>query len=223
MKRPLIQLTLLAASIAGLVACDQSKQVRNEAQDLNETKQEAVKEQAELQQEHQKEQAELRQEETREIQREQPGVRPIDSMGTHDDPAERAQERAELARDQAEERADLAKNQNEKIREEKKDVVEAKQEANEQRAEIVKDSREELTKLDQRAAELRNKVVEAKPEDKAQVTSALSGWPTQRREVERDIEALNSVKEANLDRAKTRVEKKLSALDNTLDRAESRF
>jgi len=223
MKRPLIHLTLLAASIAGLVACDQSKEVRSEAQDLNETKQEAVKEQAELQQEQRKEQAELRQEETREIQREQPGARPIDTMGTHDDSAERAQERAELTREQAKDRADLAKDQNEKIRDEKKDLVEAKQDANEQRAEILKDSREELTKLDERAAQLRNKVVEATAEDKAQVTSALSGWPTQRRDVERDIDALTSVKEANLNRAKTRVEKKLSALDNTLDRAESRF
>ena len=220
---------ILAASIAGLIACDSAKQVQQETQDLNETKQEAAKDQAELRNEQLREQAELRQDEQRDMPRD-PALRPIDGTGmvqpgttgriddrTHD----MAEERADLAKDQAEERVDLNKKQSQKIRDAQKELAEAKQDANEQRGELVKDTRDKLRVLDERAAELRTKVSTATAEDKAEVTTALSGFPTKRQALERDIEALGSVKEANLSRAKDKVEKQLSSLDKTLDRAES--
>jgi len=220
---------ILAASIAGLIACDSAKQVQQETQDLNETKQEATKDQAELRNEQQREQAELRQDEQRNMPRD-PALRPIDGTGmvqpgttgrTDDRAQDMAEERADLAKDQAEERVDLNKKQSQKIRDAQKELAEAKNDANEQRGELLKDTRDKLRELDERAAELRTKVSTATPEDKAEVTSALSGFPTKRQALERDIEALGSVKEANLTRAKDKVEKQLSSLDKTLDRAES--
>jgi hypothetical protein len=65
------------------------------------------------------------------------------------------------------------------------------------------------------------RVEQGKAEDGKQVNSALAGFPSQRRAVERDIDALDKVTAANLNRAKENVEKKLSSLDKTLDRAEA--
>jgi len=85
----------------------------------------------------------------------------------------------------------------------------------------VKDSRDELRDLDERAQKLRVKTETASPETRTQVTSALSGFPSERKSVERDIEAINTVQEANLKRAKDKVKKELGSLDKRLDRAES--
>ena len=215
MKRPLTNIMILAGSIAALSACDRSKQVERESQDLSQTQQETVKEQAELAQQQRQEQAELRNEQ--EHDRMHPSA-----IGA-DTPTEQAEERADMARDQAQERARLNERQGEKMREEHKDLAEARHEANEQREDIEKDSRDKLADLDQRAQKLRDKVVEATEQERADVRSALTPFSGQREAAERDIEALDSVKEANLNRAKEKVQKRLSALDTTLDRAESKL
>lgn len=220
---------ILAASIAGLIACDSAKQVQQETQDLNATKQEVAKDQAELRQEQRQEQAELRTDENRAVARD-PALRPVDGTGAVEPGVnaraenrmqDRAEDRADLAKDQAEERADLNQKATDKIRDKQEDLAEAKQDANEERGDLLKDSRDKLRKIDERAAELRTKVSSATAEDKAQVTTALSSFPTKRQALERDIEALSSVKEANLSRAKDKVEKQFSSLDKTLDKAES--
>jgi hypothetical protein len=224
---------ILAASIAGLIACDSTKQVQQETQDLNETKQEVAKDQADMRRDQAQEQAELRKDEQRDTARD-PALRPMDGTGVvepgvnaradnraQDRAQDMAEERADLAKDQAEERAKLNEKSADKIRDEKQDLAEAKKDANEQRGDLVQDSRDKLRQIDARAEELRTKVSSATPEDKAQVTTALTGFPTKRQALERDIEALGTVKEANLSRAKDKVEKQLSSLDKTLDKAES--
>jgi len=220
---------ILAASIAGLIACDSTKNVQEERQDLNEAKQEAAKDQAELRADQQKEQAELRKDENRDIARD-PAMRPVDGTGVVEPGVnarvektaqDNAEERAELAKDQAEDRADLKQETRENVRDKKEDLAEAKKDANEERGDLLKDSREKLRKIDAREAQLRTKVSTASAQDKAEVTTALNSFPTQRKALERDIEALSSVKAANLSRAKDKVEKQFSSLDKTLDKAES--
>jgi hypothetical protein len=215
MKRPLTNIMILAGSIAALSACDRGKQVERESQDLSQTQQETVKEQAELTREQRQEQADLQNEQARDM------AHP-NAIGT-DNPAERAEERADLSREQAEERARLSQRQSEKMREEQKDLAEAKQEANEQRADIVKDSRDKLADLDERAQKLRDKLAQANAQEQTEVRSALTPFSGQRQAIERDIEALDSVREANLSRTKEKLQKHLSALDTTLDRAESKL
>lgn len=241
MKRTLTpRVMILAASIAGLIACNASKKVEEQQQDLAETRQEVAKDQADLRNDQMKESANLQQEQLREQQRDGVGAptvnrtgEPIartDTMGHRDtndireNQNERAEDRTDLAKEHAEERAELNKDSAEKLQAKKEDVAEAKQDANEQRADLVKDSREKLRDLDERADKIRTKIGTGEaeePKERTQVTTALSTYPTQRQAAERDIEALNSVSEANLNRAKKQVDKQLSSLDKVLDRAES--
>lgn len=219
MKRSLTShALLLAASIAGLSACNTGKRVEQESQDLNQAKQEAANEQAQLRQEQRQEQIELTEEQRHDntdmVGRTKPAEERVE---------ERVEERAELNQDQAAQRQRLNERQNERIRDEQEDVTEAARAAAEQRADIMKDSRKELGKMDERAAELRSKAAQASVEERAAVDSALSAYPSRRDAVERDIEALDTVKAANLNRAKDKVEKQLSKLDQTLDRAESKL
>lgn len=250
------RLMIIAASIAGLVACDSAKKAEQAQQNHYENAQEAAKEQAELTQEQRKEQAKLNQEhaeEKREVMKD--GVEERNDMargsdttlGRGTDPAardmranrevaeernevanerteltrEQQKERADLTKEQAEERADLSKDHAEERTEGSRKIAEASKDADEDRAEIVKDTREKLRDLDERAAKLQAKAQEASPQEKTQVSSALSAFPTKRQALERDIEALNNVAAANLNRAKDKVEKQISSLEKSLDRAES--
>jgi hypothetical protein len=218
------RLLILAASMAGLIGCDNAaKKVEQEQQDLTEQRQEAQKEQAELVQEQQEEQRDLandRAEPTRDMAG-QRGTEPARAGG--DMAAQGSTDRmGELKQEQQEERADLQKEQAEELQDEKKDLVEAKEDVNAQRADLVNEQSEKLRDLQKRADELRAKAEgEAEGQKAQQVTAALSKFPTQQQSIERDIEALRTVKETNLNRAKTQVEKKLSSLEKTLDRAES--
>lgn len=229
------RLLILAASIAGLVACDNAKRVQEEKQDIVQEQHEANKERADLARDQQQERVDLNRKTEHDIAEEQrdlakaerdQGAPMKNNPGTEArdvDHAvgERNDKMAELNREQAKERANLAKDQAEERKDERKDLAAARQDLNEERAESVKDSREELRDLDQRAEKLRVKTETATPETKSQVTTALSGFPSERRTVERDIDALNTVQEANFKRAKDKVKKELSSLDKRLDRAES--
>ena len=229
------RLLILAASIAGLVACDSTKRVQEEKQDIAQEQNEAQKERADLAREQHQERVDLNQKTGQEIAEERRDL----AAAEHDQGAplkndavreQRDVERElgarnekvnELDQKQAKERADLAKDQRAERVEQREDLADARRDLNQERAEIVKDSREELRDLDQRAEKLRQKVETATPETKSQVTTALSGFPTERKAVERDIESITTVQEANLKRAKDKLKKELSSLDKRLDRAES--
>jgi hypothetical protein len=219
---------ILAASIAGLIACDNApKQVDRTQQDLSEHRQEAAKEQAELRREHEKERVDLQREAQRERANDPVVVPPADTRAevreenAREERAEINRETTDLKKEHAKERADLNQEQAKDRKDLHEDLNEAKKDAERERAEIVKDSREKLQELDQRAAEVRARVEQGRAEDARQANSALSAFPGQRKAVERDIDALNTVTAANLNRAKGNVEKKLSSLDKTLDRAEA--
>jgi DNA repair exonuclease SbcCD ATPase subunit len=230
------RLLILAAAIAGFSACDNAgKRVQEEKQDIAQEQQEAEKARAELAREQREERADLNRKTQNEVAEEHKDLAQAErgqGAPLQNDPArERNDVDRELAArgekvdtlqdKQAKERAELAKDQQEERVEQRKDLAEARRDLNEERAEIVKDSREELRDLDQRAEKLRQKTETASPETKTQVTTALSGFPTERKAVERDIDALNTVQEANLRRAQDKVKKELSGLDKRLDRAES--
>jgi hypothetical protein len=230
------RLLILAASIAGLVACDNAaKRVQEEKQDIAQEQNEAVKERADLAREQREERVDLdrkTQGDIAEEQRDLAKAQRDEGAPMKNDPErearevnragqERGEETAELSQKHAKERANLAKEQQNERKEQKEELSEARRDLNEERADLMKDSREELRELDERAEKLRNKTETATPETKSQVTTALSGYPSERRTVERDIEALSTVQEANLKRAKDKVKKELSSLDKRLDRAES--
>jgi hypothetical protein len=230
------RLLILAASIAGLVACDNAaKRVQEEKQDIVHEQNEATKERADLARKQQEERVDLNRKTEHDIAEEQrdlakaqadQGAPMKNNPSTEAREVDRAvdkrnEEVAELHQKQAKERANLAKDQAEERKDQREDLAEARRDLNQERAEIVKDSREELRDLDQRAEKLRAKTETATPETKSQVTSALAGFPSERRTVERDIDSLNTVQEANLKRAKDKVKKELSSLDKRLDRAES--
>jgi len=223
MKTITPRLMILAAAMAGLIACDNAKKVEQEQQDLTEQRQEVQKEQAELTQEHRKEQADLAKDRAEELRPDDRANAPMAAPN-----AERIrdtnEEAAELNREQQKERADLRQDNAEELRGKEKDVVEAKQAVNEERAEIVSDKSEKLRKLETRVQEVQAKAqTETEGQKAQQVTAALSTFPTQRQAIERDIEALKTVTETNLNRAKDSVEKKLSSLEKVVDKAESRL
>ncbi|MET0339965.1 MAG: hypothetical protein ABW252_03150 [Polyangiales bacterium] len=236
------RLLMLAAAMAGLVACDNAKQAEQAQQNKLENQQEAAKDQAELTNEQRQEQAKLNQnqaeqqrdlakdenEKTREL------ARGEDAKDVAEERNEMAKDRADLHNEQQKERADLNKDQHEEQRDLAKDKAEERADdqnkvakktdkANEDRAEIVNDSREKLRELDTRLNELQQKAAAASPKEKTQVTTALATFPKGRQALERDIEALGTVQATNLNRAKTQVENKLSGLDKILDKAESRL
>lgn len=229
------RLLILAASIAGLVACDNAKRVQEEKQDIVQEQNEATKERADLARDQYQERVDLNRKTGHDIAEEQRDLAKAENdqgAPMKNDPAaeardvdhavgQRNEKMAELNRDQAKERANLAKDQAEERQDKREDLAAARRDLNEERAETVKDSRDELRDLDQRAEKVRTKTETATPETKSQVTTALSGFPTERRAVERDIDALTTVQEANFKRAKDKVKKELSSLDKRLDRAES--
>lgn len=229
------RLLILAAAIAGFSACDRANQVQEEKQDIAQEQTKAENDRAELAREQQKERADLErksdqniaeeQKDLAQAQRGQGGAMHNDSTREQRDVDHQIDERNEKMNDlnqkQAKERADLSKDQAKERADEREDLTEARRDLNEERAEMVKDSRQELNDLDERAQKLRTKVETATPETRTHVTTALSGFPTERKAVERDIDALNTVQEANFKRAKDKVKKELSSLDKRLDRAES--
>ncbi|HEX5659268.1 MAG TPA: hypothetical protein VFX59_18870 [Polyangiales bacterium] len=127
----------------------------------------------------------------------------------------------ELRQEQQQERAELKRKNTQELREEQQDVTEAKKEANEARAQILKDQSERLRELERRADQLRHKQEQAQGEKAQRLNAALSTIPTQQQAIERDIEALSTVKASNLNRAKDQLDQMLSRMDDTLDRAES--
>lgn len=231
------RLLILAASIAGLVACEKPEQrVQEEKKDLVQEQNEAAKERADLAREQAKERADLERkagddiaEERRDLAEAERGAgtpmvgdKPADEQREVNRELEARNEKVgELNEKQRKERADLVREQKKERAEEREDLVEARKDLNEERAEIVKDSRDKLRDLDERAAKLQKNIETASAETRTQVTSALTGFPTERKAVERDIDAINTVQEANLKRAKDKVQKELSSLDKRLDRAES--
>lgn len=90
-----------------------------------------------------------------------------------------------------------------------------------ERAEIMRDTRVRLEQLDKRAAQLRDQADQGIVDNVTQINAALARFQTQRRDVERDLDALNAISAANLNRVRDRVERKLSSIDRTLSPAES--
>jgi predicted nucleotide-binding protein (sugar kinase/HSP70/actin superfamily) len=152
----------------------------------------------------------------------------------NEDQADLEEDRIKVGTDQAMERADLTQEQraeqakqNKKLAEQRsedaEDVQKAEAKVNERRNEIAKDSREELTELDERTVALRSKAEAADAKTRAAASSTLAEVPQQRAAITADIDALETVKAENLSRVKSDLKKRLSALDETLDQAESKF
>jgi len=242
MNRRSTRLLILAAAIAGVVACDNTKQAEQAQENQVEHAQEAQKDQAQLTQEQREEQAKLTQkqvEDQRDLVKDETKEHneiaksaDKDIKDIREDQADLAKERNDLAqkqgeqradlnKDQAEDRADLNKDQIEQRNKDNKKLAAAAGDAQGERGDLVNKSREKLNDLDQRATAVQTKAAGATPEEKTQVATALTGWTSKRAAAERDIEALNSVTAANLNRAKSAVDKELSSLDKVLDKAES--
>lgn len=144
------------------------------------------------------------------------------------------EERAEFERDTLRERSDLNADQaaeTAKVNQRWSKTAAADQEridaaasrVQEQRETLAADSREELSELTLRADTLQAKVQSTDIENQREVRSTLAGVPEQRAAIERDIDALETVRAENLQRTRANIKNKLSALDNALDNAESNF
>jgi hypothetical protein len=91
------------------------------------------------------------------------------------------------------------------------------------RGEIVSDARAELDKLNHRTSELHHKLSTADTKAASEAKALLSKVPAQRKAVEVDLQALETVKAANLASKRVSLERRLATLDDTLDQAESKL
>jgi len=234
-------LTALALC-SGLLACSPEKQLERAEEKQAETIQKAAQKQAELQAKQQEEQQKLSQDFAKQDQKlKKEAVDTANDMGEtaqkaagklNEDEADIQEERIKVGSDQALERDDLLEEQqaeratqdkkiNEQTNEATERVQKAEAKVNAQRQVIVQDSRDELIELDQRAVNLRGKAAGADAQKRAAAANTLAEVPAQRAAIAADIEALETVKAENLKRAKSDIEKRISALDKTLDHVES--
>jgi hypothetical protein len=215
------KILLLAFALAG--GCNSADNLKRAEQQEAENRQEALQQRAELNQEHQEEQQDLNRE-IAENEQDLPGTQGVAEERVEEREEARA-DRRELNQDQAKERNALENDLADQRAEDAVDVKEAKTKVEKKRQEIASDTREELTKLDQRTQKLATDLntKEADAEDRSAAASALAKVPDQRQAIESDLEALETVRAENLDRARSNLKKRLSALDNTLDKAESKL
>jgi hypothetical protein len=91
------------------------------------------------------------------------------------------------------------------------------------RSQFVSAAREQLVKLDDRTAQLSTKLGDVDVQARSEANALLSQVPAQRKAAELDLKALETVRAANFDRKRLRLERRLATLDSTLDHAESKL
>ena len=210
---------LVALAIAG--GCTSGDSMKRAEEQQADNRQEAVEQRTELAQEQQQEQQAL----NREVAEDQRDV-----AGDRNVAEERAEvrqdaidERAKLNAEQARERQDLERDLNEQGAKDQKRLSEAEIKVEQKRSEIATDTRKELSKLDQRAAKIQSELSAGEADKGIAAASVLETVPKQRQAINADLEALDTVRAENLNRAKSNLSKRLSALDDTLDKAESKL
>jgi len=208
------KLSILVA-IAGVTACDPAAKVERAQEQEQQVAAEAQEKRAEIARQHREQAAEVvndqRQERAELDQKSRETMigeqKEAVKLGT-----EQIQERAKVENDIAEKSSDAQRKMNE-----------ATAELDEKRVKLLSRSRERLDKINTRASSITTRAQAAKVEDKTVIDRELSGFPAERDNAERDIEALSTVTAANLKRAEKTVDSQLAKLEKRLDRAEDKL